>query len=243
MKAGIKVFSTNHELFSEADKLYEEGKICYLEVYVVPGSYKYSIGKLRKLNVPIVLHCTHSGHGFNLGNKNKIKENKKIFDEVLAFASEIDTKDIVVHPGFGEIDDSISTIKNLGCNNYIIENMPRWGESKEDMIGYSKDKLKQYVDIGMRFCLDLAHAYKAAISLGRDPKKFILDLIDLKPCMFHISDGHLKWGKDEHLSLGEGEFDLKFLKGLIGDARVSFETPKKEGLKEDIKNIEYFEKI
>ena len=63
--------------------------------------------------------------------------------------------------------------------------------------------------------------------------------------MFHISNGKLDNEKDEHLNLNEGEFDLKFIKNLIKDSdkMITFEVPKKFGLKNDFKNIKFFKEL
>ena len=90
------------------------------------------------------------------------------------------------------------------------------------------------------FCLDLNHAAKAAISMNVDYKQFIPKMIELNPVMFHISDGMLNNGLDEHLTIGEGEYDMKFLSDKIGIQQVTFETPRKSGLNDDLTNLSCF---
>jgi deoxyribonuclease-4 len=72
-------------------------------------------------------------------------------------------------------------------------------------------------------------------------RALIREFIRLKPSVFHIADGMLGYEKDEHLPLGEGEYDIAFLKHTIGEygpSRVTFETPRGPGsLEEDVKNL------
>ncbi len=73
-------------------------------------------------------------------------------------------------------------------------------------------------------------------------------LLELKPAMFHISDGNLNNEVDEHLTLGEGNFDIKFFLDCIIKNRnklVTIETFRKnnKSFDEDIRNLEYLKKI
>ena len=61
--------------------------------------------------------------------------------------------------------------------------------------------------------------------------------------MFHIFDGVLNNEKDEHLAIGEGEYDFKFLASCIrkdNSKFVTLETPRSnlESLEEDLRNVE-----
>ena len=100
---------------------------------------------------------------------------------------------------------------------------------------------------GFDICLDFGHAIKSALSEGMSYKTFIEILVnELTPTYFHLSQGDLTNEKDEHKNLWEGSFDLKWIKGRIekiaSTRTVStvFETPKQDGLTNDIKNMDYF---
>ena len=64
----------------------------------------------------------------------------------------------------------------------------------------------------------------------------------LDPKMFHISDGALDDEKDEHLNIGDGEYDLGYMLRCVdeSDSRfVTLETPREDqtSLEEDVINI------
>jgi deoxyribonuclease-4 len=89
---------------------------------------------------------------------------------------------------------------------------------------------------------------KAAVSLGRPYKEFIEEFLKLKPKMFHISDGKLDNEKDEHLNIGEGDYDFEFLMSCVKKNNLTYitlETPRlnQETLEEDIRNINALKKI
>lgn len=243
---GLKIWSTEQSLIEEAKRLFDAGKIGFIEIYVIPGSFDKSINQLKNIRVPIVLHAPHSAHNFNPGNKELEESNIKMFEEVKKFAKELDNPEIIVHPEHEDIKTSISCMKKFNHKKILIENMPKKGIRGEKCIGHSPEEIKIYRENGFRFCLDLAHAYKAAKSLNKEPERFIKEMLKLEPYMFHISDGHKDNEIDEHLNLGEGDFDISFLKRCIQESKnktVTFETPKENGLSQDMKNLEYFEKI
>jgi deoxyribonuclease-4 len=104
--------------------------------------------------------------------------------------------------------------------------------------------------MGSKFglCLDLNHAVKAAISLGLDYKDFISEFMELNPSYFHIADGRLDYEKDEHLAIGEGEYDFEFLKNLMrfaNNTQVTFETPRMDlnFFSDDIRNMNILNQI
>ena len=60
--------------------------------------------------------------------------------------------------------------------------------------------------------------------------------------MFHISDEILNTEKDEHLNIGEGDYDFAFLMHCVkrnNSSYITLETPRlnQETLEEDIRNI------
>jgi endonuclease IV len=66
--------------------------------------------------------------------------------------------------------------------------------------------------------------------------------MNLKPQIFHISDGRMNREIDEHLNLGEGGYDFEFIREMIqkaGNKYITIETPRynQNSLDEDIKNL------
>lgn len=246
IKKGIKLWTTDTYLFSKAKELFNKGYIEFVEIYIVPGTFDISIKKIKNLDMPIILHMPHSRHNFNPGDRSLLVSNINIFNEVKKFAKELGQPQIIIHPESGNIKDSLGFISRINYNDLLIENMPKEGMNGEKCIGYLPEEIKLYLDKGCGFCLDLGHAYKAAISLHKDPKKFIKEFLKLKPSIFHLSDGNIDKELDEHLNLGEGDFDLSFLKNCIQKSEsrmVTLETPRIDGLKNDIKNINFFKNI
>ena len=97
------------------------------------------------------------------------------------------------------------------------------------------------LDLGINY-FDTAPSYGNGISETNLGKV----LSELNPKIVHICDGNLDTEKDEHLNLGEGDFDLKFIAELIRKnniEKITFEVPKKDGLSNDLRNIECFKKI
>ncbi|MCK4589145.1 MAG: TIM barrel protein [Nanoarchaeota archaeon] len=246
---GLKLWSTNNRLFKKARELIEKDLFQYIELYVVPESF--DANKLTALKgFSIIIHAPHFQHNFNLSKFNLKENNKKIFQEVKKVADFFDSKFIILHPGVGgDIRSTITQLNELGSNKILIENMPKIGLNKEILIGFNLDEIKEIIQSGdFNFCLDLAHAIKSAISQNLDYKHYIKQLLQLNPKLFHISDGNTGNGEDEHLSLGKGNFDLKFLKRCIEESEakmVTLETPKRNffSLTEDVKNVEYLKKL
>ena len=149
----------------------------------------------------------------------------------------------MIHPGQGDIEQSLGCLQKLDYKGLLVENMPKMGVNGIPCIGYSAEQIKRYLEKGFGFCLDFGHAYNTAASLGTDAKKLIKKFMELEPAMFHVCGGHVESELDEHLSLGEGNFDFKFIKECVQESEnkmITFETLKKDGLKGDIKNFEYF---
>lgn len=244
---GLKLWSINRELFEQAKKIIEGEIFQYLELYAVPGTFNENRFKeLRDL--PIVIHAPHFKHNFNLSKLNLKENNKKIFLETQRFADFFDSQYIIIHPGFGGTIDSLKIqLSELNDNRIVMENMPKVSLNSELTIGYRPEQIKEFLEIGsFNFCLDFAHAIKAAISQNLNYKDYLREFLKLKPMMGHISGGRLNNEKDEHLNFGQGDFDLKFLKKLIEEnniKKVTLETPKNNGLKQDIKNLEYLRNI
>jgi len=90
--------------------------------------------------------------------------------------------------------------------------------------------------------MDLNHAAKAAVSLKIPYKEFIKQFLKLRPEMFYISDGKQNTEKDEHLAVGEGDYDFEFFIKCIKENPsrfVTLETPRIDtnSLCEDIQNV------
>ena len=120
--------------------------------------------------------------------------------------------------------------------------MPKVGLFDEAMVGYSPEQISELMGSKFGFCFDMNHAIKAAVSLNRDYKEYIKEFLKLNPSYFHISDGNLANEKDEHLSIGEGNYDFGFLMQYVSSILskyITLETPRRnlESFNEDLANL------
>lgn len=245
LQYGVKLWSINTDLYKELIKVCNEGKADYLEILYVPGKTE-KIDLLAENKIPIVIHAPTFNQGV-LFASDDIEKNNEMMKNIMDFSEKLNASCIIVHPDIGNKENFIRFLERNKDKPLAIENMPKKALDKNDCIGYSEEDIKEFLDAGkFKFCLDFSHAIKTAVSLQIDYKEFLSKLIKLNPEIAHLSDGRLDNEKDEHMSLGEGEFDWVFIAKLIKNSsvkKITFEVPKTEGLQNDIKNIEYFKNI
>ncbi len=247
MKSALKLWSTNAALFPEVIAGYKSRLFAGLELTAVPGTFQESaLRPLQESGIPVNIHAPNE----NLLDMGKSRaENAEILREVCQFADFFHSEYIIIHPGRGNDKDTV--IKNFlgfGDARLVIENVPLKPLSGGDgLYGYNFERLRELLAAtGSGFCLDFTHAIKSAASQRIDARYFIKRLLSLNPRVFHLSDGHSSIEHDEHLNLGEGDFDLGFVKDIVlsrPEAWVVFETPKTGSLGNDLKNLEYFKRL
>lgn len=236
IKYGLKLWSTNTDLIEKAENLVDKNQFVYIELTFVPNT---EIKPFLNRDVEYIIHLPTNRHGVNIGDVDKVKKNVKIIQEGLEWANKLDAKYAILHPGYGKIKEIKSFLERIGDRRIVIENMPFYGLDYEDMVGYSKNEIAELKDEKFGFCFDLNHAIKAAISLNENYEEYIENLIELEPQMFHVADGKLDFERDEHLHIGEGEYNWDFLMGIIKNSYceyVTLETPRDE-LEDDLKNL------
>jgi len=238
MEIGLKLWSTNVDVLPRAQELVDKGIFQFIELTPVPET---SMDPFLELKVPYVIHGSIDKFGFNFADKKKRDVNFKRIVECIDWINALRAKYCVIHPGYGFIDDVLDFLNLFDDCRFLIENMPMCGLGDEVMIGFSPEQIKRLIGNKFGFCLDLNHAIKASISMGVDYKVFIEDFLKLSPKLFHISDGKLSSYKDEHLAIGEGDYDFKFLCNCIEKNKfpvVTLETPRRNlySLSEDLIN-------
>ncbi len=239
IKFGLKLWSTNTGLIQEAETLIQKGVFQYIELLVVPET---DISFFQKAHVPYVIHVPHENWGVNIGNSANADYSKEILENCIQWADALKATCIVFHPGFGDLESATNFLKGVSDKRIVIENMPKVGMHGERMIGVDKEEMQQLMMNKFGFCLDLGHAMKAALSLKKDYKKYIAELLDLRPAVFHLSNGSLQSERDEHLNIQEGDYDIAFLLSCIQKNRnafVTLETPRNDlsSLAEDKGNM------
>jgi len=231
-KFGIKIWSTNVGVTGKVKELIDKKIFDYMELMVVPNS---DISPFERVKVPYIIHIAHEDLGLNIGNKNDI--NLKFVNESIKWADRLSAKYLIIHPGFGSMKTAKNFLANIDNKKILIENMPKIGTNNEKMVGFSVEQIKELRGNKFGFCLDFGHAIKAAVSLKKDYKEYIKELMSLDPQVIHISDGIFD-GRDEHLNIGEGEYDFNFLAQFKAEY-ITLETPKKDfnSTDSDLKNI------
>jgi len=249
---GLKLWSRDPDnYFFQAVNLCNTGQVDLIELYVHPEMINAK--KLKILQGKnITIHATHNEHGFEVFDIND--EKIKFFrDKIMGLANYFSTNKIILHPGAGTDKNKFKeNMEKIFNSKIIFENLPKVSLDEKLFFGYSLDQLKWIKkNFSADFCLDFSHAIKSAFSQKINYKVFILDLINkLKPTYFHICDGFVSNEMDKHLNLGEGNFDLRWIKNELlkisqtKNIDLVFEVPKNSNdLDNDINNIEYFKKL
>jgi endonuclease IV len=225
------------DVLTQAEELIRLNIFQFIELTPVPGT---DMTPFQALHVPYVIHGSIDQFGFNFGDRENWKVNLERVAECINWVDALNAKYCIFHPGYGSIENVSEFLSTLDDKRIIIENMPERGLHNEDMVGFTPEQIKQLVDNKFGFCLDFNHAVKASLSLGISYKTFIQDFLKLKPNLFHISDGKAGNFRDEHLAIGQGDYDFRFLRSCIDSSRsklVTMETPRKKGsLSDDIEN-------
>ena len=239
IKFGLKLWSTNIELIDQATHLIDEKIFAYIELFVIPDTQI----KPFLLDVPYIIHIPHEKFGVNIGDASKKEYNLQKIDESITWADKLNAKYLILHAGYGSIEDATDVLREVADDRLLIENMPKVGLNDEPMIGYSPAQIEELIGDGDRgLCLDLNHAAKAAVSLGVDYREYVRDFLVFDPKMFHISDGTLDNEKDEHLNIGEGDYDFGVLMNCVNRSEfkyVTLETPRAKlgSFEDDLKNL------
>ncbi len=241
---GLKLWSSNTDLIDEAFNLVKSDIFHYIEISPVPGT---DIKKFVNPKVPYIVHITPEKYGINIADIKKYDLNMKLFKTCQQWADLLHAKYLILHPGFGSQRIAMKFLNELNDERILVENMPKVGMANEKLVGYLPRDIRLLLNDHFGFCLDLNHAVKAAISLGKDYREFINTCLKLNPKVFHISDGKLTYEKDEHLNIGEGNYDWNFLmKSILGwrPTYLTLETPRDAGsTANDLKNLTFIQKI
>ena len=247
-KFGLKLWSKNINYSEEAKNLLDEGVCGYIELYIVPHSFKDTIKLWKKIKRPYIIHSPNPPDGINLSDASALKKNVAYIDECNKFAYELNSDDIIIHPGYnGKIEDTIDQINKLNNKRLAIENNPYLAIDGESICnGNTPEEIKTIIDkCGTKFCLDIAHAICASNSHKTDPIKYVDRFLKLSPSMFHLSDGNFKGEMDDHLHFGKGSYPLEQIIKLLPDnSRITIETPKSNhDLSGFIADIQYIKKL
>lgn len=239
MNFGLKLWSTNQDTLPQAEQLIKDDLFQYIELTPIPG---IEIDTFLSYDLPYTIHITTERHGVNIADKEKKYFNLETIQNCIQWADQLKADYLILHPGFGSLASSIEFLECIDDKRILIENMPKVGLFDEVMVGYSPEQISELMSSKFGFCFDLNHSIKAAVSLNRDYKEHIKEFLKLNPYYFHISDGNLANEKDEHLAIGEGNYDFGFLMqyfSSMSSKYITLETPrsKLESFNEDLANL------
>ena len=243
MEVGLKLYSTDVVSIPDVLKLRKQGFFDYVELYIIPSSYKGTINAWKSLNVPFVIHAPHSFHGFNLAQTNMWKTNQRNFNEAQLFADSFEADVIIVHGGNnGSFAETLRQIDLLKERRIALENKPKFGLKNERCVGWSPSEFRWAVDAGFSnaFVLDFGHAVCAANSMHIDTMGFIGEFLKFKPKIFHLSDGDNSSEIDDHFNLGKGSLDIEGFLSVVPDGScLTIETPRdpSNGLEDFVNDV------
>lgn len=243
---GLKLWSNNDNYLKEAVSLFEKGAYQYIEIYMLPGTEQKMVDIWKGLEIPYVVHAPHYQAGLNLAKKESREANFRLINETQKFADSLAADKIIVHPGIaGDIKETAMQIKEINEPRLLVENKPYYAII-DDLIcnGTTPGEIELVMkENGIGFCLDIGHAFCAARGLKKEPMEFLKSFLNLKPEMFHLTDGDYESVYDRHDHIGKGNYDIKKIVALIPKwMKVTVETVKdfKDSLtdfEEDIKAI------
>ncbi len=230
---GLKLWSSDLDLFPEACKLVKSQQFDYIELSPVPDS---DITPFLSFDIPFIIHMTPEKFGINIANPKKKDLNHKYITECLEWFNKLKAKYLIVHPGYGTLKNALDFLKNYTNPHILIENMPVIGIQNEKMIGSTVTEIQILQQERFGFCFDLNHAIKASSTLHKDYRDFLTEFRVLTPSVFHISDGLIKNEKDQHLNIGDGDYDWQFLMTFIKSFKSSYVTLEVPHLKNSLAN-------
>ena len=254
LKLGLKLWSSNTFYIKPALELYRQGVFDYVELYVDPGSERDVLGQWRGNGLPFFLHAPHSYSGLNFSKREGETKNQRILKEVESYRLALNPKYVIFHPGIqGSLNETIRQINNLKkefpdiFKSDLIENKPKIGLKGESCLGASPEETEWIIgETGLGLCLDIGHAICFATWAQIGWEEVVNQFMELKPKVYHLSDGNISSHTDSHLHYGEGNFELsKIIKLIPSDIYVSVETEKdpKLNLKDFERDVSYLKDL
>jgi len=230
-KIGLKLWSTNKNYVKEAERLFDQGYCQYIELFAVPNTYDDYAVNWKNVNVPFVIHAAHSTNGgLNLSNPEMFKLNMALTLEAQKYADLLCSEFVIFHSGInGNIAETSRQINLINDSRFVIENKPYFGlvgDNRCVCVGCLPEEILYLKNnCNIKFCLDIGHAVYAANALKKDKINFIDEFIELRPVMYHLSDGNWLGVNDDHEKLGNGSFRFdQILRLLSKGSIVTIET-------------------
>ncbi|MDR1694951.1 MAG: TIM barrel protein [Lactobacillaceae bacterium] len=258
-KYGVKLWSSNiiksPDLVKDIAKAVNGGVFDFVELFAVPDTFDETAKNLFNLlhKAKVNIHASHSGFGFDTGNKEKLNQNLKQFNEAQRFADLFNSPIIVTHTGMGNlpenIEETIRQFKTFNDKRIAVENLPSYcSDTYLPLHGITPEEIK-YIknEAGCMFCFDFSHAICAAHALKMDKFEALKGYADINPSVYHISDGDFNSDFDAHDHFGEGNYPIKEIveKYSANDALLTIETGRDmpTGVEPWVKDMNYLKNI
>jgi deoxyribonuclease-4 len=244
IKYGLKLWSSNTDLLSDAVTAYSKDAFDFIELYCNPD-VPLDWPSLQKIKgIPATVHApahTMPFHMFVIGT-----EEMGIWKDVVALADFFGSQHIILHPGRDHTVETFqSMLDKIDDHRIMIENMAGLDTMDQPMFGQRMSDLVELRKI-KEICFDFEKAVKAARYQNIPYKDYISEAMEkLTPHYFHISGGDTDNPRDEHEDIDSSDIDFSWIKQQLTSLSVDlvFETPKKDGLANDLKNIDYFRNL
>jgi len=247
---GMKLGSNDIKHIPKAEELLAAKQCDYVELFVVPGSFKATIDCWKKLDCTYVIHAPHYAQGMNLADKHCFAANMKMVAEVVRFANDLAAHLIIFHPGIdGDTAEVARQLCVINDPRIVVENKPYSTIFNDGRVcvGNSPEQIADIMRVSkVGFCCDVGHAFCSANSRCVDPVGFLMRFVSLRPSIFHLSDGNINSPIDSHLNIGQGTYDFKNIMHLVPDnSMITLETPKRDSdpLSECVDEIIYLNSI
>ncbi len=233
MKIGVKTFGDEKFL-----KHFED-KADFFEIMAVQKN-DYSF--LKKFSLPMVIHAEHQDFGINPADMPKKEQNLKSINFAIKVAEMVNSRKIIVHPGFIEKGDpdcskenAINLIREINNDRILIENM----NSERNIIRMcsTPKEIKTFIkNTKSGFCFDINHAIKNIKRFDGD-YNFLKKYLKLNPNHYHLGGQSLISGKN-HLCFRDSNLDLKeIFRHFPKNAEITLETETDIGKIEEDLNI------
>lgn len=251
---GLKLWSINDNYIEEVVRLKNMGMFDYIELFVAPGTQERQISMWCRLKeqqgIRFILHAPHFIAGMNLAKRENLETNVKMAKEAYIIADQLQADRVIFHPGIGGDDKEIVfQLNKIADPRMLIENKPYYPlvGIEGTCNGYSPESIKLIMEnTGAGFCLDIGHAVAAANAIKQDRFGYLKRFLDLRPNMFHVSDGNRDSIYESHSHIGKGNYDLCAIMGIIPrDSNITIETEKQNpgDLKDYVEDVEMMRKF
>lgn len=217
-KFGFKFFSTNFqiapEVLKEGLEFAQSKDDMFLEISAIPTTTETEFKRIKDVVGDMEVRIHAGIDGFNAGDRNFERENKRILAVAQKAADIFKAQTIVVHPGDGHgkeyIDETVRQFRLFNDERIVVENLPYLDNEGIPMHGSTAEEIAYIMkEVGCGFCFDFSHATCAALSLKKNIDLQMKEFFALNPRVYHMCDGDFNQAKDKHLHFGEGNYPLK----------------------------------